>query len=223
MAPLWVVLKDIIPEQPRRSARRRSGTTRTSGRLSRGGLHHHRPGGIAARAGAGEPAASRQVAHHPIALRGPATHPAGRDRAAAPPCGVGHPLHPRRRGRLHPGRRREDHHGAGRLRATPFWTIHDHGNTSKKSMVWLDVWTCRPSTSSRRAFTSTSKRRSRTPSAITRRRDALHGSGVLRDGPTAPRRITDHQLPVYPDAADPRSPRQAATSTPATARVSATP
>ncbi len=22
---------------------------------------------------------------------------------------------------------------------TPFWTIHDHGNTSKKSMMWLDV------------------------------------------------------------------------------------
>ena len=81
------------------------------------GRDHHRPGGIAARAGAGESAASRQVAHHAIALCRPAAHPAGRDRAAAPPCSLRHPLHPRRRGRLHPGRRREDHHGAGRFRA----------------------------------------------------------------------------------------------------------
>ena len=38
----------------------------------------------------------------------------------APPhrhAACGDPLHPRRRGRLHPGRRREDHHVAGRLRA----------------------------------------------------------------------------------------------------------
>ena len=80
-------------------------------------LHHHRPGGVAARAGAGKPAAARQVAHHAIALRRPAAHPAGRDRAAAPPRRLGDPLHPRRRGRLHPGRRREDHHVAGRFRA----------------------------------------------------------------------------------------------------------
>ena len=58
----------------------------------------------------------------------------------APPRLLGDPLRARRRGRLHRGRGRE---GLSCRPATssspPNWAPHDHGNTSKKPMLWLDV------------------------------------------------------------------------------------
>ena len=53
--------------------------------IAEAGGADHRRGGVAPRAGAGEPDAARQVAHHAIALRRLPAHHAGRDRAAAPP------------------------------------------------------------------------------------------------------------------------------------------
>ena len=120
MAPLWVVLKDIIPDEPKTVCAPAIWKFKDVKPLvAEAGDRDLRRGGDAPRAGAGESEAARPVAHHAIALCRPPAHPAGRDRPAAPPQPGGDPLHPRRRGRLHPGRRREDQHGARRLRAHP--------------------------------------------------------------------------------------------------------
>ena len=118
MAPLWVVLKDIIPEQPK---------TVCAPAIWR--FKDVRP----YVSEAGSIITAQEASRRVLVLENPLLR--GKSRITqslyaglqlilpgeiAPPhrhAAVGDPLHPRRRGRLHPGRRREDHHGAGRLRA----------------------------------------------------------------------------------------------------------
>ena len=90
---------------------------------------------------------------------------------------------------------------------TPYWTIHDHGNTSKKSMIWLDVLDV-PTVN----FFETSfyehfdeeKQNTRRDRRATR--SMRYGSGVLPDGTDRTlEEQPDHQLPLRQDAADPRA------------------
>ena len=92
---------------------------------------------------------------------------------------------------------------------TPFWTIHDHGNTSKKSMMWLDVLDV-PTVN----FFETSFYEHFDEEKQNTKRDhedslMRYGSGVLPDGTDrTPKNSPIINYPVRPDAADPRSARQ---------------
>ena len=107
LTPLWEVLGALVPPQPKSPVApvalplRRGASARAGSRPP-----DQRRGGRAARPRAREPGAARPVVHHAVALRRPAADPARRGRAGAPPHAVGAAPRPRRRGRLHRGRRR---------------------------------------------------------------------------------------------------------------------
>ena len=131
-----------------------------------------------------------------------------RRRTAMP---VGDPLHPRRRGRLHPGRRREDRHGAGRFRADPVWAPSTTtATTSKKPMIWLDVLDV-PTVN---FFETCFYEHFDDEKQNTRRDDGEFARFAMaraccRTAPTALNEQPDHQLSLCQDAADPGAARKA--------------
>ena len=68
---------------------------------------------------------------------------------------------------------------------TANWAPHDHGNPSKKPMLWLDVLDFPRSISSRRRSPSISTRRRSRPTARDGNSLAFYASGVLPDGAPA--------------------------------------
>ena len=90
---------------------------------------------------------------------------------------------------------------------TANWAPHDHGNTSKKPMLWLDVLDFPQvnffEASFAEHFDDEPRRR---PTAATAIRSAFYGSGVLPDGaPAHMNRSPGHQLHLCAHAADPRA------------------
>ena len=78
---------------------------------------------------------------------------------------------------------------------TPSWTAHDHGNESKKPMIWLDVLDVPTINFFETAFSEHLDARCRTPSR--QDNDSLwrYGSGVLPDGSRRQeQKVADHQL-----------------------------
>ena len=153
------------------------------------------------------PGAARQVAHHQFAVRRHAADHAGRDRRRAPARGVGHPLRARRRGRLHRGRGREDHHGAWRLHPHANWAPHDHGNPGKQPMIWLDVLDMPTVNYFETSFSEHFDEKMQNTEPRGRRL-----ARALRLGRAAGRHVgrrheaqPGHQLPLRRDAADPRA------------------
>ena len=141
MTPLWKVMSSLITDEP---ATRCAPAIWHYGDvkslvMESGGLITRR-GGQAPGADPGESGLARRIAGHQHALRRHSDDPARRGRAGAPPRPLGDPLRARRGGRLHGGRGRE---GPACRPATssspPSWAPHDHGNSSKKPMLWLDV------------------------------------------------------------------------------------
>ena len=125
----------------RRSARRRSGASRTSRPLRRrGGLRHLRRGGRRAACWCWRTrccAASRASPNRSTPACSSSCRARSRRRTATPrrrsaSSSTARAPTPRSTARRPSWRR-------GDFVLTPYWTIHDHGNTSKKSMMWLDV------------------------------------------------------------------------------------
>ena len=98
---------------------------------------------------------------------------------------LGHSLRARRRGRLYRRRRREGVHVAGDFVITANWAPHDHGNTSDKPMLWLDVLDVPAVNFFETSFAEDFDR----PTQATTRQDgdslSFYASGVLPDGATA--------------------------------------
>ena len=65
---------------------------------------------------------------------------------------------------------------------TANWAPHDHGNPSKKPMLWLDVLDARRSTSSRRRSPTISTKKMQNTTRGDGNSLAFYGSGVLPDG-----------------------------------------